>query len=79
MRYRPIQLTTEDAGMRALLANEHFAIIMALKFVKVSPSMLSINLYINLLYTMRFRHLDGNALSLSFYLIERAASGARPI
>ncbi|GEM_PF-2935673 len=73
MRYRPVQITSDQCSVRALLANEHFAILMALKFIKVSPGKVSVHLYKNLLYTMRYRHLDGNALALAFYLLERAA------
>jgi hypothetical protein len=72
MRYRPIQLLGEDCNVKALLANEHFALGLALKFLKVSPSALPPKLWEHMVYSMRYRPVDGNAWAMSFYLLQQA-------
>ena len=72
MRFRPIQLVREDCCVRALLANEHFALTVALRFIRLSPSKLSADLYKNLIYALRYRHIDANAWALSCFLLQKA-------
>lgn len=72
MRFRPIQLVREDCCVRALLANEHFALTVALRFIRLSPSKLTADLYKNLIYSLRYRHIDANAWALSCFLLQKA-------
>jgi hypothetical protein len=72
MRFRPVQLTSENAGVRALLVNEHFSLTVAFKFLQLPPSSLPPALYKNLVYSLRFRLVDANAWALSFFLMEAA-------
>lgn len=70
MRFRPIQPTSAEPSLKALLANEYFCIFMAVKLLKV-PS-IPPNLLKHLLYALRYREVDGNAWSLSFFLLQQA-------
>ena len=72
MRFRPIQLAQEKCGVRVLLANEHFALAVALSFIRLAPGRLSPSLYKNLVYSLRYRHLDANAWALSCFLMQEA-------
>ena len=72
IRFRPIQLHKEDSGISALLANEQFALTVALHFIGLSPEKLSKSLYKNLIYSLRYRHIDANAWALSFFLMQEA-------
>jgi len=72
MRFRPAQLISESAGMKPLLANEHFALTVALRFLELSPANIPPELYRCLIYALRYRHIDGNAWALSFFLLQEA-------
>ena len=72
IRFRPIQLLKEDSGISALLANEQFALTVALHFIGLSPEKLSKSLYKNLIHSLRYRHIDANAWALSFFLMQEA-------
>ena len=71
MRFRPIQLVSENCGVSSLLANEHFALTVALRIVRVAPTKLNRDLYKNLIYALRYRHIDANAWALSFFLLQK--------
>lgn len=71
MKFRPVQLSVEDARVRALLSNEHFALTVAFKFLRISPTSIAPELYKHLVYALRFRALDANAWALSFYLLQK--------
>lgn len=72
MRFRPIQLTTENAGIKAILANEHFALTVGLRFLGIFPSALPPELYKCLIYSLRYRQIDANSWALSAYLLQEA-------
>lgn len=78
MRFRPVQLTSEAAGTRALLANEYLALAMAFKFLKIDVTKLPPELYKTMVYALRFRHIDGNAWAMTFYLLEQKYSPPVP-
>jgi hypothetical protein len=72
MRFRPIQLTSEKCSVKALLANEHFAMTVAFTFLRISPAMIPPTLYKNLIYSLRFRLIDANAWALNCFLMQQA-------
>ena len=74
MRFRPVQLAKEECGVRALLANEHFALTVALRFLRLPPSVVPPNLYKNLIYSLRYRNHDANAWALTYFLLQEAYS-----
>jgi hypothetical protein len=71
MRFRPIQLTVEDARAKPLLANEYLALAMAFVFLKVNVRSLPTELFRTMVYSMRYRLIDGNAWAMSFYLLQQ--------
>ena len=71
MRFRPVQLTVENAEAKALLANEYLALAMAFAFLKVSVKDLPTELFKTMVYALRYRHIDGNAWAMSFYLLQQ--------
>lgn len=82
MRFRPVQVgDSKTLGIKALLANEHFALTVALRYVNVHPIRLTANLYRNMIYSLRFRHIDANAWALSLFLLQECSrnNGGNPV
>lgn len=78
MRFRPIQLTGENCCTKALLINEHFALTVGLKFLRLSPDLIPPGFYYNLVYSLRYRAIDANAWALSCYLMQQAFDKSSP-
>jgi len=77
MRFRPVQLQTEQAGAKVLLANEFLALTMAFMFLKIDAKRVPSELFKTMLYALRYRHNDGNAWAMSFYLLQQAFANPR--
>ena len=63
-KLRPIQFSCEESevSQQILFINEIFAVRCGLSFMKISPSNLPDQLYEDLLYTLRYRHMDERML-----------------
>ena len=77
MRFRPIQMESEQCCVRALLINEHFALTVALKFLRLSPDAIPPAFYYNLVYSLRYRHIDANAWAMTCFLMQQAYGNPR--
>ena len=73
MRLRPVQFKSDALTKRALLVNEQLALLVALRMLDVRLDKVSDSVVEHFLFMFRFRHLDGNALAMSFCLLQQAA------
>jgi len=72
MRFRPVQMQKDPALQPALLVNEQLALLVAYKKLNVQIDKVPDSVNEHFLYMFRFRHLDANALAMSFCLLQTA-------
>lgn len=75
MKFRPVQIL-KSSTKRVLMVNEFFATAHALKMLNVSPKTMPETMREHLLYMLRFRTFDPNAVAMSFFLLQKLQSGA---
>lgn len=82
LKLRPIMISahikSKDLSKRTLLANEIFALIIALRTIDVDVNRISNKYISNLIYIFRYRDIDCLALSSKMYLLETCLSGDGP-
>lgn len=79
VKARPIQIRPDAKPTRYdLLANERFALMVALIFLKAPVKKISVPLLKNLLYTLHHRPFDAEALGALMYSIECALNRVDP-
>lgn len=71
MKFRPVQLVVENASPLGLLANEHYALYFAIRFLKIRPSAIPPHFYYHLIYSLHYRYYDANSWAMKFYLMEQ--------
>jgi len=71
MRFRPVQTKGRPVSIDVLLANEQLAMLVAFKKLNIPIEKVEECIIEHLLYMLRFRHIDTNALAMSFYLLQK--------
>ena len=77
-KLRPIQLkcAEEDVNQELLYINEIYALRCGLSFMRVIPAILPGQLYDDLLYTLRYRHIDERMLLIWLETLRHAIDGS---
>lgn len=71
MRYRPVQIVRKSTK-RVYMVNELLATAHALKMLNVPANRVPTTLREHLLYLLRYRTVEPNALAMTFYLMEQS-------
>jgi len=79
-KFKPIQFRDNidldvDVTRENILANEIFAVYMALVFLNINPDDLSNKYFENLVYICTYRNIEDLTLSSNMYVLERAVIG----
>lgn len=76
-KLRPVQFrsSTEDVTQTMLYVNEVFAVRCGLAFMQISPDVLPQPLYDEILYTLRYRHIDERMLLVWLATLRHATKG----